>query len=147
MDNRTFDVTSVGSLKNILAIAFANAPGGKATHMVVQKPQEITRYFKNHQGEVDQHENVLLEHVDGTPTLILCWHEDKGTIALPFPLDEEGAEYWIQQWLKNADYGPEPDHDGHNKPGWRAFCTSWGQVGDRQYAFLAIQPEWACYGK
>jgi len=144
MDNRVFDVTSEGSLRHVLAIAFANAPGGKATHFLAAKMKEVITYY----GEPTSHHRAeWMEHVDGKPTLILCWHEDRGTSLLPFPLDEQGAEFWIQEWLKHQDYGREPDHDGDNGKGWRAFCTSWGYVGSRHYAFLAVQPEWACYGK
>lgn len=127
MDNRTFDVTAVGTetLKHVLAIAFQNAPGRKATHYVV-------------------------ESVNGKPTLMLCWHEEHGAQLLPFPLDEQGALFWIAEWLKNAEYPADSgwSDDVETDRGWRAYCgPSWSHVAGRHYAFLAVQPALALYGK
>lgn len=147
MDNRVFDVTSQGSLRHVLAIAFQNAPGRKATHFLVTHMTKKTTYYCDKAGQPHRHITEWVEGAGGKPTVVLCWHEEHGATPLPFPLDEEAAEQWLAQWLKHAEYGSEPDHDGDNDRGWRAFCTSWGHVGSRHYAFLAVQPEWAMYGK
>lgn len=66
---------------------------------------------------------------------------------LPITLDAEGASYLANNWLETAEYGPEPDTDGHCNKGWRVYNEAWGHVDDDPYAFLAIEPAWIEYGK
>jgi hypothetical protein len=82
----------------------------------------------------------------------LLWHEDRvaGVLAsqLPFPMDAEAAIPFLAAYLKTAEYGPEPDHDGSNE---RGFIVStgdfWGHVEDCHYAFVGVYPNWEMYGK
>ena len=50
-------------------------------------------------------------------------------------------------WLGHANYGNAPDHDGDNGKGWRLYCEGCGYVDNDHYAFAAVQPVWAMYGK
>jgi hypothetical protein len=80
-------------------------------------------------------------------TLIFCWAEHKEAIKLPFKMDSKRATDFTVAWLSEVDYGKQPDHDGDNGKGWRVFNEAWGHVGGYWQAFVAIQPQWAMYGK
>jgi hypothetical protein len=62
---------------------------------------------------------------------------------LPFPLTREQAADLIIGWLGQANYGPQPDHDGHNGKGWRLHS---GQIDGEWQTLLAVEPVWAEYG-
>lgn len=84
--------------------------------------------------------------------LVFFWAESTRSsiwksIPLPFELDYLGAADWARRWLREQDYGPEPDHDGSNVRGWRVYNEDWGHVADDWAAFVAIHPEWAMLGK
>lgn len=146
MDNRQFDITSEGekALAMAIRIAWDNAPGGKAVHYKVVKVKSDTRYW----GEPTSHHSTnSKEDKEGIPTLILFWSDDKDTIPLPYPLEVEEAIPFINGWLKKAEFGQEPDHDGDNGKGWRVFSDDWGYVAGNRCAILGIQPTWAMYGK
>jgi hypothetical protein len=118
-DNFRFDL-SCAPLDESLAIAFRGAAGGKATHW----------------------------RADTDPVrLVLAWHDTPGFTPLPVPLDAEGAAVFVKAWLAAAEYGPEFDHDGDNGKSWRIYNESWGHVDGCHYAFVAIEPLWAMYGK
>jgi len=119
-DNFFFDLHCTPMLPS-LEIAFSNAPGKKATHY--KKDTEKNR-------------------------LILAWHESPGYSELLAPVTAETAEPMVKEWLKEqAVYGSQPDHDGDNGRSWRIYCESWGHVEHNHYAFVAIEPLWAEYGK
>src|SRR5690349_24893058 len=46
----------------------------------------------------------------------------------------------LEAWLAEADYGPQPDHDGDNSKGWRIYNEAWGHVDNLWGAIVAIQP-------
>lgn len=118
-DNFKFDI-ACAPLEKCLDIAFQGAPGGKATHW----------------------------RVDADPLrLVLAWHDDGDFIPLPAALNAEGAQVFVKAWLGEAVYGPEPDQDGTNRKSWRVYNESCGHVGSSFYAFVAIEPCWAMYGK
>ena len=73
--------------------------------------------------------------------------EGRDQIALPFTLDAAGAADFAARWLAEADYGKQPDHDGDNGRGWRAYVEGWGHVDGHHRAIVAISPSWAIYGK
>lgn len=74
------------------------------------------------------------------------WREPKATKFL-YPYTIKQAGDFALGWLEHVDYGPEPDHDGSNGKGWRIYNEDWGHVDHDQYAFVAIEPAWAMYGK
>ncbi len=82
-----------------------------------------------------------------THGLVLFWVKTEGINLFPASLDAEGAADMAWRWLKEADYGPEPDHDGSNSRGWRIYNEDWGHVADSYQAICAVQPEWVMHGK
>jgi hypothetical protein len=121
-DNFHFDITGA-PLEEALAIAFLGAAGG------------VAAAWRAEQG-------------DGTPRLILAWSDQaEGFQPLPAAIDAAGAAPLIVKWLRDQDYGPEPDIDGSVAKGWRVYCDSWGKVDGHAYSFVAIEPVWNLYGK
>lgn len=150
MDNRTIDVTSEGceGLELALRLIWPSAPGGKATHFKRMRLKRRTQYFpKPNSEEIGSHYTQSIEAEDGTPTLVLLWHEENGASELPYPMTLEDVVPFVEGWLKAANYGTQPDHDGDNGKGWRVFTEGWGHVADHRYAIVGIQPVWAMYGK
>lgn len=146
MDNRTLDIVSEGDapLGLALKLAWSNASGGKATHYKIAKLHEHVEYFGQ---PTSRHHVVSRESPDGTPTLILLWHEEKGALPLPYPMELDEAIPFVIGWLKKAPYGEQPDHDGDNGAGWRVYTEAWGHVAGHAYAIVGVQPAWAMYGK
>lgn len=142
MDNFSIDVTAEGheSLLKAMEIAFAhNAP--------------IKRVESYHVTKLVSDEyNGLPKDVNGKTALVMRWSRtekfsETGPVNLPFKLDVKGTADFAQRWLEEQEFGREPDHDGHNKKGWRVITGNWGFVcGDRE-AVCAIIPWWAAYGK
>lgn len=119
-DSTRFDMTDV-PLDAAMKIAFFNAPGGKATH------------YKQYDDK-----------------LVFAWHESAGKDWIPFliPLTAETAVQVVRDWVDmTAKFGKQPDHDGDNDKSCRIYCEAWGLVDHNQYAFVAIAPAWAMYGK
>jgi len=79
---------------------------------------------------------------------IIFYHSDSPAMhKLPFKMTLEQAADFAYGWLRQANYGPTPDHDGDNEKGWRLYCEQWGFVHGDRNAFAAVQPIWAMYGK
>jgi hypothetical protein len=146
MDNRTLDIVSEGSeaLAMALKLAWPSAPGGKATHYKMLTLVEKVEYYGQ---PATHHVKTLKEDPKGVPTLILFWSAERDSTPLPYPMPLDQAITFVQGWLKQTDYGEEPDHDGNNHKGWRVFTESWGLVMGHHYTIVAVQPEWAMYGK
>lgn len=75
--------------------------------------------------------------------LTFFWANCDQSVAFPFEMDLEHATQWASAWLKQAKYGPAPDHDGDNIKGWRVFNDArrnWEE-------FVSIEPAWAIHGK
>lgn len=110
--------------------------------------------------------------VNKIPYLILMWHEGDGQkkgMPLMAPMsDASGIADQMYAWLKNAEYGREPDHDGSNNRGWLATNTGpvWKQYDNPYYKpeyehsekitkeydssfydVICIQPYWIEYHK
>lgn len=82
--------------------------------------------------------------------MILYWCASRNgddVTMLPFKMTLEQAADFAYQWLQEADYGTEPDHDGDNEKGFRLYCEGWGHVNNDYSAFAAVKPAWAMYGK
>lgn len=87
------------------------------------------------------------------PTLFLYWTKPVsvtglgGFVPFPFQADKDFVAGFIDLWLKGADYGQEPNHDGSNDQGFFAFNEAWGHVDGEDECCLAVQPRWAMHGK
>lgn len=92
------------------------------------------------------HKKVVGWSVDDN-CLVLYWYEDSSATPLPAPLEGDAIVEFVRSWLRVADYGPEPDHDGDNDKGARVYNEAWGKVSSNWHAFVAIQPVWNMYGK
>lgn len=118
-DNFHFDITGA-PLDECLRIALQGAPGGKV------------------QGwGLDTEKNRLL----------LYWNTDEAGTPFPAPLDLDGVVEVVTTWLREVNYGPQPDHDGHNTRGWRVYNESWSRIGHDWGAFAAVEPSWLMHGK
>lgn len=92
---------------------------------------------------------------DGTPYLIFMWSDDAGSNQLLTKMsDPEAVASQVYEWLKNAEYGKEPDHDGDNSKGWLISVEgnySWPPRDDgykgSNYEVFTVSPEWIEYGK
>lgn len=126
-DNTRFDLEAT-PFQESLTIAFSTSPGNKATHYKVDE--------KDYNGYK-------------TPRLVLAWHEKagEGFTAFLAPLTAETAGDHIKAWLKEQNYGSQPDHDGDNGRSFRMYNEAWGYIDHNQYTFVAIEPRWAEYGK
>lgn len=149
MDNRTIDVVSEGDHGIALAmqLIWKRAPGGKATHYIIDKYESVTKYYCGDGVKTTHHSTDMVKGPKGVLTLIFLWSAEGDSTPLPFPLDLEGATQFAKHWLEVADYGPQPDHDGDNRKGWRIFTEEWGHVAYYHFAIVGIQPAWAMYGK
>lgn len=82
--------------------------------------------------------------------LIFYWTDVKNSEIvkkLPFSLKNDQMARFAFDWLKQAEYPRQPDHDGINKKGYVIYNESWSQVGEMYQAFIAIKPMWVVYGK
>lgn len=140
-DNYRFDMTddTEQGLRIALDWAFENHRHfpKKATGYKIQRAETIRSGYKPEpeKGDVDR--------------LIFYWAADTEPTAqiFPFKMNSEGALAFVKSWLAEVEYGPEPDHDGDNKKGYRVYNEAWGHVDNSWAAFVAIEPEWSMYGK
>lgn len=87
--------------------------------------------------------------------LIFAWHENAGEGFVPFlvPIPWARAVDIVKDWAREiADYGSTPDNDGIVSRSWRVYCDAWGFIKEGEhtynhYAFAAVEPYWAEYGK
>lgn len=153
MDNQQIDIVSEGrdGIRHALSIIWNSAaPGGKATHYKVLKLREETKYYcrdDNGKHRTQHCTKLVKDEERGADTLILLWHDEDGSIPLPFPLSLDQAAGFVADWIGSASYGSEPDHDGSNGRGWRLFTEAWGHVARHHCAIVGAQPAWAMYGK
>lgn len=146
MDNRLVNITSVGedALAMAIRIIWPNCAGQVAKHYKIVNLAEKVEYF----GEpTTRHYTSMREDPNGTPTLILLWHEERGSLPLPYELDVNEAVKFVEGWLNKVPRGSRPDMDGDSGNGWNVFTDLWGHVAGHHYAFVGIQPAWALYGK
>lgn len=118
MDNFQIDITSEGALDAAMRLAFQS-----------------------------ERQRAVGYRIDPEKGIVLYQYESAVMTPFPFKMDAAGAADFVKRWLAEADYGPEPDHDGHNEKGWRLYNEAWGHVGGDYKAFVAVKPAWAMYGK
>ena len=151
MDNFRFDITAEGDkrLAQAMEIAFMRAAGGKAVAYAVRPAVQGERYPADDPApHMRNREKVAAKPL----RLVFYWNkphrpDDLTLVALPFSLDAAGAADFAIRWLREQEYGCEPDHDGDNRRGWRLYNESWGHVDNDYSAFVAVAPAWALYGK
>ena len=104
--------------------------------------------------------------IHGRPYLILMWHEDtaKKCSSLLAPMaDPKAIADQIYAWLREQEYGQEPDTDGSNNKGFaltdrgplleqKPYKYDWGSgthdtYDTSFYDFVCIRPCWITYGK
>lgn len=139
MDNLHFDIT--GELGSDMESAFMIATrGGRRTavgYKILEK--RLEKIARPGRSDIP----IQIEK-----TLVFYWVTAHEVQMLPFELDVKGMIDFTTRWLGvNPPVRPEPDHDGDNGKGFRIWCDSWGHVNSEYQAFVAIKPEWACYGK
>lgn len=136
MNNFKIDVVCVGTASLRLAVDLAFTQHNKVTHYAIREAEPAVT------------EPEYSKRAAKPKRLVFMWTGDgRDAVKLPFTLDAEGATDFARRWLEEQDYGREPDHDGDNGKGWRAYCEGWGHVDNEYQGFLAIAPAWDMYGK
>jgi hypothetical protein len=140
IDNEHFDITANGNafLRKVIPLvwAFGDRLHLQATHWKEMRLKQKEDY---------KYGEWLEERPDGTSTLLIFWSDvdNIGLNKLVTPLGVKPITSMVQAWLKKADRGIQPDHDGHNTPtAWRVFVPQ--HIG---YTIFAVQAHWAMYGK
>lgn len=139
MDNFRIDITCEGetALESALKIVF-------------EQHRSVCGYAVRPATEEFIHEKYAHLNKPAKPLrLVFFWYASSVAdyVQLPFKLDVYGARDFAMRWLAEQDYGHEPDHDGHNRKGWRVYNEAWGRVDEDSGSCVAISPNWAWYGK
>ena len=85
--------------------------------------------------------------VDGQLILGRAQEGDPGWVIMLAPVTAEEAVPMVKMWLREQDYGREPDIDGSCSKSWRVFNGPWGYAGNDWRGVVAIEPYWAEYHK
>lgn len=159
MDNFQIDVTSNGreDFVTVLRLAFKGAPGGKASSYAVHPTLGLVLRWTAAETDKkiydvslrDERQRALREQGKTWEVAAAAAPLDAGApiLPLPYPMETTAAIEFAWNWLAQASYGQKPDIDGDCKKGWRIFNEAWGHVGRDCYAFVAVRPTWALYGK
>lgn len=153
MDNFRFDMTSEGDAALVAAMALVWSATGNEGEGPQARHRGATHYaVREAVAAVKNAEKPYLDKPGKPLRMVFFNHYSKpdhpgDKVALPFRLDAKGAADFARRWLAEADYGREPDHDGDNKRGWRAYNEGWGHVDEDHYSIIAVAPSWAMYGK
>lgn len=131
MDNFKFTFVGIHSkdlLRQALALAFTKGDGrlkASSAEGYLIHPEKGLVFL----GYIDRHS------------------KDPAVVEFPFKMDAEGCADWAYRWLENAEYGPEPDHDGSNSKGFKVYNDSWSRVDSYYGSLVAVKPEWCWHGK
>lgn len=84
--------------------------------------------------------------------LIFHWANHKESKSDIFPIGPStmqaiDLESMIVNWLKEADYGPQPDIDGSCRKGWRVYIETWNRINGDWTAAFAVEPVWLEFHK
>lgn len=131
-DNFHFDLTGV-SMERAMGVAFSQHPKGA----VGWREMPVG----------DRAEEAVGGANKSKLRLVLFWIMDADVVPFPAQMDAESCTPFVKAWLGAADYGTQPDQDGDNEKGFRAYNEVWGHVARRYQAFVAIEPVWLMYGK
>lgn len=136
MDNFHLDVTCEGKAALRLVVDLAFTQHRRVTHYAVREAEPAVT------------EPQYSKKPARPKRLVFMWTDGgREAVKLPFELDAEATTDFAARWLAEQDCGREPDHDGSNGRGWRAYCEGWGHVDGEYQGFLAVTPVWAMYGK
>lgn len=119
----------------------------------VRRKDDGVMYMKNEYRPVEEEVlttlSTLLGYQKRELRIVRQWIEEQKVEAhrLMYPMDARAASDLVWNWLQQADYGTQPDHDGSNGKGWHIFTGAWGHVFDAYQGIAAICPTWAMYGK
>lgn len=119
-DNQTIQITSQGEPDFRKALSF-----------FFRSPIDVVKFYS----------------VSESHGLILYWAECNDAKPLPFVMAEKAAADFAWNWLQQADYPPEPDHDGENGKAFQIYNEAWTHVNGRWEARVGIRPVWAMFGK
>jgi hypothetical protein len=79
--------------------------------------------------------------------LYFGWHESMQGTPLPAKMNRDMLVPLINAWLKDAEYGEEPDIDGSTVKGWTISNRIKYEVKGQFYITFAVYPTWLEYGK
>jgi len=127
MDNFRFHVTSEGDARFDATLRLAlTLAGRKVTHYATDPKRGLALFWSN---PCDRPSDITAH-------------------PLPYPMDQDALVAFVVGWLRTADYGLQPDHDGSNGKGWTIYTDeSWGHVWGSFYGVIAVKTTWAMYGK
>ena len=154
MDNFHIDVTAEGREAFNAAMGLAMRPHDKAVAYAIHPTLGLVLFW--HDGETaiaDRAETPQFSSEINREAWDRLYAEGQAKVVcapvqkLPYAMQGRALVEFAWHWLLTADYGRQPDHDGSNEEGWRVYNETWGHVGSSHYAFVAIRPVWAMYGK
>lgn len=133
MDNRVISIQSEGwrAFQLAFELLWDNCPGGKATHYYHHPKHGLVLLWK--------HDDFYIPETPNQPAL-----------PLPFAMNLKAATDMAWSWLQeqsDSSYQDYCDHDGSMGKGFKVYNEAWGHVANSHYAFLAVVPIWAWYGK
>lgn len=79
---------------------------------------------------------------------LLQWvgSSDKDVHPFPCKMDRKATIEFVKGWLREQDYGREPDHDGSNSKGFTVTNGSTMNIWTMN-RILTVEPSWAMHGK
>jgi hypothetical protein len=105
----------------------------------------------------DIYRGYSIDNIKGFDRLIIYWSiPDKYNLEklntefkeFPFKMSKESLKNFITDWLKQASYGPQPDHDGDNHKGFIISTGDfWGHIEFMNQTSFSVQTDWQMYGK
>lgn len=84
--------------------------------------------------------------------MIVYWsapESTEGASSLPYPMRGKPLADFVWNWFSTeANWPPEPDHDGSNSRGWYLDTgNEWGHVGSSFYSLFSLETSWLMHGK
>jgi len=136
MDNFALNVRArtKESFEHTLAIAFAAAPGGRASHWCEHPKFGLVLFWSSSEEKF----------------------QDRPIVPFPHELDAATATNFVWDWLSKIDRKKFQlndwdrecnDGDVKDEKAWRAYVEDWGHVGNSRCAVVAVLPVWAWLGK
>lgn len=155
MDNFRIDVVARGRASFDVAMGLAMFSHGKAEAYAIHPRLGLVLFWSDRETTIaDAAETPRFSSDINREAWDRVYKEGQAKVVrvpvqkLPYPMQGKALIEFAWHWLETAaDYGRQPDHDGDNEKGWRVYNEAWGHVGSSVYAFVAVAPVWAMYGK